>query len=66
MSEKKKGGLVIHDRPQISVEMEMDGTVTISLARIGDDFQSVQIDTIAMPAECVKDVAQAMLKIIKK
>ena len=60
------GGLVVTDRPQVSVELLDGHMIEITVSRIGDDFDSVQTDTIIFPAEVGKDVAKAILALLKK
>lgn len=60
------GGLVVQDRPQVSVEMVDGHEIEITVSRIGDDFASVQTDTITFPAAVGKDIAKAILALLKK
>jgi hypothetical protein len=62
--QEKKGGLVVSDRPQISVELE-DGYITISTASISEGFDSVDLEQITFPADCGEDIAHAILKLVK-
>lgn len=57
--------LLIPATPQISVAMTNYGEVEISTARIGYDFASVEINTVAIPLENARDVAKAMLRLLK-
>jgi hypothetical protein len=66
MSESKKGGLVIADRPQISVELVDSVDVLITVSRISDDFASVETSEVVFPAECAKQVARAINKLVRR
>lgn len=66
MSENRKGGLVVSDRPQISVELVDNFEVEITVSRIGDDFERVKTDVIKFPADCAEDVANAILALVKR
>jgi len=63
---KRKGGLVVPDRPQVSVELVDDVEIEITVSRIGDDFSTVRTDTVAFPLECGKDVAKAITALLKR
>lgn len=66
MAEERKGGLVVSDRPQVSVELIVStNQVEISVARIGDDFQTVEFKEISFPAECAEEVANAILGLVR-
>ena len=65
MTANVKGGLVVVDRPQISVGMTEDGEITIDVARIGDNFKDVEIESVRFPADCAEHVAQALLDLLK-
>lgn len=64
--EEREGGQVVPDRPQIIVELVNKVDMEISVARIGDDFATVETTTIVIPADCAKAVAKAMLALLKK
>lgn len=64
MEQNKSGGLVIQDRPQISV-VEADGLITISTASISDDFERVEHHDVVIPVECGEAVAKAILAIVR-
>lgn len=64
--EKRKGGLVIADRPQISVEQAPSGDIVITMSRIGDDFATVETIDMTLPADCAEEVANAVLALIKQ
>lgn len=66
MSEERKGGLVVRDRPQISVELNEHGEIIISTASIAEGFDSVDLKDITIPADCGKEVAKAILDLLKK
>lgn len=55
--------LVIQDRPQISVAKRSDGIIEIMTARIGDDFTVVEHDSVLIPPDCAKEVAEALLQL---
>lgn len=61
-----KSILVIESRPQVSVEVNDFGDITISVASIAPDFRSVENNEITFPAECAKAVAKAILEALKK
>ena len=66
MSEQKKGGLVVSLRPQISVEMTEHGDIVIATSAISDDFSTVEHEEVVFPADCGKEVAKAILNLLKK
>ncbi len=66
MSDNRKGGLVVADRPQISVELVDGQDIEITVSRIGDDFEKVDTQTVLFPAECAKDVAKALNALVKR
>ena len=63
MTDTRRGGVVIPDRPQISVEEE-GGILTIAVASIGEGFDSVEIKEVTMPMDCAQEVAQAILALV--
>jgi len=64
MPDNIKGGLVISDRPQISVE-ESQGMLTITVVAIGADFMTVEHKEVSMPMDCAEEVANAILALTK-
>jgi hypothetical protein len=64
MSERTRGGIVVSDRPQISIE-ELDGVISIHVTSIGDGFDSVDLKDVSFPIECGKEVADAILGLLK-
>lgn len=62
----RKGGLVISDRPQVSVELVENRDIEITVSRIGDGFDTVETTTIAFPVDCGKTVAKAILDLLKR
>ena len=66
MNDNRKGGLVVADRPQISVELIDGRDIEITVSRIGDDFATVDTQTVFFPAECAKDIAKALNAIVKR
>ena len=62
----RKGGLVVADRPQISVELVNGMDIEISVSRIGDSFDTVDTQVISFPADVAKDVAKAILALVKR
>lgn len=64
MSDNIRGGLVISDRPQISVE-ELNGDLVITVVAIGADFMSVEHKEISIPMDCAEEVANAILALTK-
>ena len=64
MPAETRGGLVVVDRPQISVE-ETDGVLTISVASIGIDFDTVELKDVQFPIECAEEVANAILSLTR-
>jgi len=65
-TEDRKGGLVISDRPQISVELVNKVEIEITVSGIGDDFARVETNTVIIPADCAKEVAEAILALVKR
>lgn len=65
MSEIRKGGLVIADRPQISVELNSLGEISISVASISNDMERVEFHEVFIPIDCAEQVANAMLKLLR-
>ena len=63
--QERKGGLVVRDRPQVAVELAGD-QIEITVSRIADDFRSVETTTITFPAECGRDIARAILQLLKR
>lgn len=63
--EHRKGGLVVPDQPQISVELVHNTEIEITVARISDSFDSVDVDKVIIPVECGKVVAKAILDLLK-
>lgn len=63
MSDKLRGGVVVVDRPQVSVE-ERDGVISISVAAIGAGFDTVELKDVSFPADCGKQVAEAILALL--
>jgi hypothetical protein len=57
--------LVIQARPQIAVSLTEHDEVEISTARIGDDFKNVEHDVVLIPLTDVREVAEAMLALLK-
>lgn len=55
--------IVIQDRPQISVTRRSDGLIEILTARIGDDFQMVEHDSVLIPPDCAREVGEALLRL---
>lgn len=64
MNAEIRGGLVISDRPQISVE-ESEGYMTISVVSIGADFKNVEIKDVQFPVDCAEEVARAILDLAR-
>lgn len=68
MSHKKNEdvpSLVILPRPQISVELNQHDEIVINTASINDAFDGITHDEIVIPLESAKEVADAMLAILK-
>ena len=64
MSDEINGGVVIADRPQISVELK-GPDILITVASIADNFAEVQIDTVSFPLECARQVSRAINALLK-
>lgn len=62
---ENKGGLVIPDRPQISVELVNSVELQIVVAGIAPGFETVEINTVVIPLDCAEQVAKAMLELVK-
>lgn len=62
MSEEKDY-LVILPRPQISVSKVLPDTVQIVVTGVSDDNQRVELNEVAFPVECAREVGEALLKI---
>ncbi|QTO42168.1 hypothetical protein [Burkholderia latens] len=62
--ETVSGGLVVSHRPQISVELNHQGEIVISTASIADSFESVDIDHVRFPIECVREIADALYRLV--
>lgn len=68
MSENEKskvisGGLVISMRPQVSVDVNANGEVTISTASISDDFRNVELNDVRFPVECAREIADELYRL---
>lgn len=66
MPEDESPELVILPRPQISVFVNKLGEVTIDVAEIDQSFKNIEITAVSIPMECVQQVAEAMLAILKR
>lgn len=67
MQEDGKGGfVVVGDRPQISIDLTPYKDVKITVAGIAEDFQSVSIEEINVPLDCVRALAQGLLKLLEE
>lgn len=67
MAEERKGGLVVPDRPQISVEMSADSyEIIITVAGVAPDFEHIEHNEVHIPAECAEQVAKAILDLLKQ
>lgn len=53
--------LVILGRPQISVEKRRDGMIEISTAGVSGDFRNVEIESVQIPPDCAREIAEALL-----
>jgi len=65
MTQGRRGGLVISDRPQISVAEE-SGMLVITAAGISEDFSGVETKEISFPMDCAEEVARAILALIEQ
>lgn len=57
--------LVIYDSPQISITQLEIGDIQIDTARISPDFKNVEFDTVIIPCDHARDVAETMLALLK-
>lgn len=69
MITNKKAGdpdpaLVICASPQISITQLELGDIQIDTARIATDFKNVEFDSVIIPFDHAKDVAETMLALI--
>ncbi len=60
----KEGGLFVRGRPQISIEIDEFNEISITVASIGDDSKTVEINTVRFPIECADDVVRAILDFV--
>lgn len=54
----------IPDRPSISIKIDDAGYVTVDVAQIGAD-QTVEYITLDLPPESAKEMAEAILLLLK-
>lgn len=64
--QNRKGGLVVSDRPQVSVELVDNTDIEITVSRIADGFDSVETTVITFPADCGRMVAKAITQLLKR
>lgn len=57
--------LVIYASPQISITQLEIGDIQIDTARISPDFKNVEFDTVIIPYDHARDVAETMLALLK-
>lgn len=57
--------LVIYATPQISITQLEIGDVQIDTVRIGPDYKSVVHESVIIPREHAKDIAQTILALLK-
>ncbi|MDF4005294.1 hypothetical protein P3W24_03875 [Luteibacter sp. PPL201] len=56
--------LVIHERPQIAVQIDPCGYVLIETAQIADDFERVEHDSVRLPWDDLPAVIEALQKVV--
>jgi hypothetical protein len=56
--------LVINQRPQISVYVDPKGSVSINTARIHDDFERVEHESVSLPWGDLPAVIEALQKVV--
>lgn len=66
MADERQSILVIHDRPFISVDLLSDGSAVVEVCTMTKGMGGVETESVTIPAECLEDVAKALLSIIGK
>lgn len=65
-NDSRQPELVILSTPQISVTLNQYDEIEIDTSFIGSDFQHVEHGSVVIPMAQVKEVAEAMLAILRK
>lgn len=58
--------LTILPRPQVSVYVNKDGDVSISVVAVSEDNQRVEHEIAVFPTECAREVGEALIAIANK